>query len=104
MSYVSSINKTRTELADLRAYKFDRRHIFVRAHYLVKTEYKTLSEALKQCYAETRNYALKVAARIQELTNNLADRYAVKEKAGDWNTSFEFEINRNKNFSPHTTF
>ena len=98
---LKSLNKQKTELADLKAYKLNRSKVFTRAHYLVKNEGLSLSKALKQCWNEYRNYKTKVLDEIVRLTKVISDRYNVKEYQLDWNEELALAAKRNINFDPY---
>lgn len=52
--------------------KYNKRRLFKRAHYLVRTEFKTFSQALKQVWKEQKEYRKDIQESIEVLYHKLS--------------------------------
>jgi len=72
-SFTQSILRQSDKDSLINKSKYNRKSIFKRAYYLMRSESLTLSEALKQAWKEAKDYVYLVRAEIErriELKNN----------------------------------
>ena len=77
---VTRLKRMHEDLQELKDYnKLNRRRIMRRAHYLVRTESMTLSEALKQVWSERKSFVIRNNEEIKQYIDSIAEMYNVEQ-------------------------
>jgi len=104
MNLYSKLQEQKRNLEESVSKKYNKSRMFKRAHYLVKNEYMTFSQALKQVWSECKQYKINLQEKINILNFRLADmmvprksqQQKEKEIIDNMHNAFNLGFNLNK--------